>query len=274
MTSAPVLLEEHGLSLTVQGQAVSLKVLMRDGAKPTIVILHGFGSIKEDFADIALMPAFDGHGVMVWDAPGFGASRCADLAAVSIAFMVACAEALLDAFDISTFHLVGHSMGGLTGLCLAKTTARRVLSFSNVEGNVAPEDCFLSRQIVDFPAKTPGDFLDAFIVRTKQRPALGSAAYAANLSHRVQAQAVGPVFRSMVALSDGADLLNDFTRLSCPRSFVYGDANHHLSYLSHLEAKGVILECIPHSEHFPMYSNPPAFWVALARPLSMDSVKI
>nr|CCA86840.1 hypothetical protein RALSY_mp30152 [Ralstonia syzygii R24] len=34
----------------------------------------------------------------------------------------------------------------------------RVLSFANIEGNIAPEDGFLSRQIVDYPEADAGRF--------------------------------------------------------------------------------------------------------------------
>lgn len=56
---------------------------------------------------------------------------------------------------IEHFHLVGHSMGGLTALMLAHEEPERVLSFVDIEGNVAPEDCFLSRKVITHPAARP-----------------------------------------------------------------------------------------------------------------------
>ena len=50
---------------------------------------------------------------------------------------------------IDRFHLIGHSMGGLTALILGDEHPGRVSSFINIEGNVSPEDCFLSRQVVE-----------------------------------------------------------------------------------------------------------------------------
>lgn len=55
-----------------------------------------------------------------------------------------------------------------------------------------------------------------------------------------------------------------FNGLPCPRAFIYGEQNRHLSYLGDLPAKGVEVIEIPHSGHFPMYSNPPALWTAMA----------
>jgi pimeloyl-ACP methyl ester carboxylesterase len=97
-------------------------------------------------------PAFDGRGFLAWDAPGCGESDCGDLSKVSIPFLVVTAEAMLQAHGIDRFHLVGHSMGGLTALMLAHAHPGQVMSFVDIEGNVAPEDCFLSRQIVDYPS--------------------------------------------------------------------------------------------------------------------------
>jgi pimeloyl-ACP methyl ester carboxylesterase len=46
-------------------------------------------------------------------------------------------------------------MGGLTALLLAHRYPDRVLSFVDIKGNLAPEDCFLSRQIFSFRSGDP-----------------------------------------------------------------------------------------------------------------------
>jgi pimeloyl-ACP methyl ester carboxylesterase len=162
--------------LEVDGVTVDVATIGRNGPLEPIVFLHGFGSTKEDYADIVHHPAFDGRPFLAWDAPGCGESDCGDLSKVSIPFLVATAEAMLQAHGIDRFHLVGHSMGGLTALMLAHAHPGRVLSFVDIEGNVAPEDCFLSRQIVDYPSDSAERFFDDFIERTRHAPAFASAA--------------------------------------------------------------------------------------------------
>jgi hypothetical protein len=49
-------------------------------------------------------------------------------------------------------------------------------SFVDIEGNIAPEDCFLSRQVVDYPAEDGEVFFAAFIERTRHAPGYASAA--------------------------------------------------------------------------------------------------
>lgn len=250
--------------LSVEGTDLTIAYCARAGHLPALVCLHGFGSTKEDYADMALSPAFAGRELIFLDAPGFGDSTLSNPDALSIPFLVETAIAACDTLGIGQFHLSGHSMGGLTALMLAKEYPDRVLSFIDIEGNVSPEDCFLSRQIISFPAASPEAFLAGFIDRVSQRPEYSSALYAKSLPFKVNPAAVEPVFRSMVDLSDNTPLMHIFANLPCPRLFVYGEQNRHLSYLGDLPGYGVEVAEIPHSGHFPMYSNPPALWSEMA----------
>lgn len=241
-----------------------IAAIAREGHLAPIVFLHGFGSTKEDYADIVRYPAFDGHPFLAYDAPGCGETHCADLSKISITFLVKTALAMLEASGISKFHLIGHSMGGLTALMLADAHPDRILSFSDIEGNIAPEDCFLSRQIVAHANPDADAFMDAFVARTVQQPAYASALYAASLRHKIRAGAVRPIFTSMVDLSDNGGLMERFLNLPAPKMFMYGDQNASLSYLGQIEASGVRRCEIPQSGHFPMYSNPPEMWQEIA----------
>jgi len=248
------------LTLTVDDVQVDLAVIHRAGPKAPILFLHGFGSTKEDYADITLQSAFDGHAFIAYDAPGCGETECDDLNRINIPFLVKTSQAVLAHFEIEKFHLVGHSMGGLTGLMLAHAEPERVLSFVDIEGNIAPEDCFLSRQLHDHPRDDDAGFFRDFIERTRLAPDPASALYAASLAHKVRVAAVRGIFESMVELSDHADLMGKFLALTCPRQYMYGVTNSHLSYLDDIAARGVRLACIPDCGHFPMYSNPVLMW--------------
>ncbi|WGS53265.1 alpha/beta hydrolase [Paraburkholderia sp. D15] len=253
------------VDLDVQGVGLKLSTMFRPGPKPPILFLHGFGSTKEDYADIVLHPEFDGHAVIAYDAPGCGASECTDLKKISIPFLVETARGLLAHFSVDTFHVVGHSMGGLTALMLADAEPDRVLGFADIEGNVAPEDCFLSRQVVDFPNDDDDVFFEKFIERTWHSNHYASALYAADLRHRVRAGAVKGIFASMVELSDHGHLMERFLALPCPTLFMHGEQNDGLSYLPKLRENGVTVARIQSCGHFPMYSNPVEMWRTLSR---------
>ncbi len=253
------------LDMTVHGESVKLAYLRRNGERAPLVCLHGFGSTKEDYADLALHPAFEGRDLLLLDAPGTGASRVDNPEAISIPFLVDSAISACDALGLKQFHLSGHSMGGLTALFLAHENPERVLSFIDIEGNLAPEDCFLSRQIVEHAADDVGDFLQGFIKRVSERPEYSSRLYTVALPLKVRPESVSPIFSSMVELSDNAPLLDMMSGLACPRMFIYGEQNRHLSYLEGLPKLGVEVMEIPFSGHFPMYSNPPALWAAMSK---------
>lgn len=250
-------------TLDVNDVELEIAAIHRPGRREPIVFLHGFGSTKEDYADIVRYSAFDGHPFLAYDAPGCGETRCADLSRISIPFLVDTALAMLKAVGFERFHLVGHSMGGLTALMLAHAHPDRILSFVDIEGNIAPEDCFLSRQIFNHPQEDADRFFDDFIERTRHAPAYASALYAASLRHKVRPGAVRGIFESMVNLSDRGGLMEKFLALPFPRMFMYGEQNASLSYLSHIQANGVQLAEIPRCGHFPMYSNPVLMWQAI-----------
>jgi len=51
----------NNVPLEVDGVTVDVATIGRNGPLEPIVFLHGFGSTKEDYADIVRHPAFDGR---------------------------------------------------------------------------------------------------------------------------------------------------------------------------------------------------------------------
>ncbi|KAJ5736957.1 alpha/beta-hydrolase [Penicillium malachiteum] len=249
-------LEYSTVSLQVKGVKLNLSTIHYFNFNPPILFLHGFGSCKEDLADLPLHKSLQNYSFIAYDAPGCGQSTSSDLSTTDIPFLVATSEAILSHFKINEFHLIGHSMGGLTALLLANRHPDRVLSFVDIKGNLAPEDCFLSRQIFQFPSDDQDSFLNEFIDRTRKKKSFGNPLYASTLRTRVRSEAVRPIFDSMVRLSDEEDLVGIFLQLHCRKMFMFGEEYNQLPYLGRLEQDGVELASIPESGHFPMYSNP------------------
>ncbi|WP_432175588.1 alpha/beta fold hydrolase [Streptomyces sp. Tue6028] len=257
-------LERFTLPLTLGATRIEVSGLHHSGTGTPLVFLHGFGSTKEDYADVVQQEHLADRPVLAYDAPGCGTSACTDLGAVSIPFLVSVAEQVLAAWQIDRFHVVGHSMGGLTALLLADKDPGRVASFTNIEGNVAPEDCFLSRQILTHSHDDPEEFLARFAERVGDSRFYGSALYSSSLPHKVRAGAVRAIFESMVDFSDHGKLLDRFLGLPAPKMFMYGEQNNTLAYLPALAEGGVELAEIKHCAHFPMYSNPLQMWAHIA----------
>lgn len=260
------------LKILINGVNLDLSVMHTLPAQRTniapLLFLHGFGSTKEDYADAIRHRHLQHHPIIAYDAPGTGETSCSDLSAISIPFLVKTAIAVLEAYRVNNFHVVGHSMGGLTALLLCNQLNPRALSFTNIEGNISPEDCFLSRQVILHADPDPNSFFEEFIERARRSTQRSSALYAASLQFKVRAEAVKAIFSSMVDLSDNEDLMSMFIGLSCPKMFMYGEENRHLSYLKSLPSRRVKVVEIEDSGHWPMYSNPVRMWDELAAFLS------
>lgn len=144
-------------------------------------------------------------------------------------------------------------MSGLTALLLAIRKSLRVLTFTNIKGNRAPEDCLFGRQIVSHPSDDPEVFFSTFIERTRNSTYHPSAIFAVNLRHKVQLDVVYEIFRSVVDLSDNGYLVAKFLSLPFLPVYMYGSRFAHFSYLRHIADHGIELAEIPASGHFTMY---------------------
>ena len=84
-----------------------------EGEGPGLLLVHGFGGAKEDFADHVPALARD-HTVVVFDHRGHGASdKPTDPGAYSLERLETDVLEVADAVGLDTFRLLGHSMGGM-----------------------------------------------------------------------------------------------------------------------------------------------------------------
>ncbi len=105
-------MRDHGWVRITTDDGVGLEVEVA-GTGPGLMLVHGFGGAKEDFADHVPELARD-HAVVVFDHRGHGASdKPDDLAAYSLDRLVADTIAVADAVGLDRFRLLGHSMGGM-----------------------------------------------------------------------------------------------------------------------------------------------------------------
>ena len=96
-----------------------------DPARPPVVLLHGIASVTA--AAVPLIPGFDGRRVIAVDWPGHGLSSAATLHRRDIRTApVRWLQAMIDAYGLDTFDLVGHSMGGQFALYFALAHPERV----------------------------------------------------------------------------------------------------------------------------------------------------
>jgi pimeloyl-ACP methyl ester carboxylesterase len=86
--------------------------LMEAGQGEPVLMLHGLGATKAEFMPTLASLAEQGFRAIALDLPGFGDSDKPFPAAYNAAFFARWVEALLDALELDSAHVLGHSMGG------------------------------------------------------------------------------------------------------------------------------------------------------------------
>jgi pimeloyl-ACP methyl ester carboxylesterase len=82
------------------------------------------------------------------DNPGCGDSSYDEKHPLNIDGVVELVENFVEQLKLTRFLLVGGSMGGLVALLYAEQNPDKIAGFVNVEGNLAPEDCMFSRNVI------------------------------------------------------------------------------------------------------------------------------
>lgn len=108
-----------------------------DGAGPPLVLLHGAtGGGRDHFATLRPVVA-RGFRTYLPDARGHAGTRWEPADGWSAADLVADLEAFVDALGLSTFHLLGYSMGAMTALQFAARHPQRLRTMVVV--SITPE---------------------------------------------------------------------------------------------------------------------------------------
>src|SRR5262249_27405009 len=108
------------------------------GSGPGLLLVHGFGGAKEDFADHVPVLAHD-HTVVVFDHRGHGESdKPDDRSAYSLDRMATDVLEVADACGLDTFRVLGHSMGGMVVRQLPLRTPERIDAFVMMDTCAGP----------------------------------------------------------------------------------------------------------------------------------------
>lgn len=95
------------------------------GEGPPLVLMHGVGGDAHSW-DMQLEHFGRSNRAIAWDMPGYGGS--APIAPMTFPALAESLAALLDALDIESAHLLGHSMGGMVAQEFAARWPERVTS--------------------------------------------------------------------------------------------------------------------------------------------------
>ncbi|HVS83686.1 MAG TPA: alpha/beta hydrolase [Pyrinomonadaceae bacterium] len=263
----------HKLDIPYRGCLFHVSYFIRLGSDETLLYLHGLGSSKSDFSGASDIEALRHCTLVAFDWPGCGDTNYCEEINLGIDDLVEITSKLIASLGLDVSTIIGHSLGGLTGLLFAGKYEGRLRRFINIEGNLAPEDCFLSRDVAQyrFDEFVKDAFLDKLKQQLTQSPSKGVRIFADKFRGEVFDLAFWRYCSSIVDYSDHYDLIHRFAKLAIPKLFIYGSMNSHLSYLQILEREGIRIVEVPHSSHWPLYDNPSFVYQTLAEFLSITT---
>jgi 3-oxoadipate enol-lactonase len=248
------------------------------GRGPALLLVHGFGGAKEDFADhIDALAA--GHRVVTFDHRGHGESDGpSDVNAYSLDRMAADVLGVADALGIDAFRLLGHSMGGMVARRVVLAHPARVdalVLMDTSPGPIAHIDAdameAAATVMLDEGKEVLKPLLDAAAT-------LATPAYERLLAERPGFQdfedrkweALAPAMWAAMAreMARQRDQLALLAGVRCPTLVIVGDQDDSFVDGSRQMAAtipGAELVVVPDAGHSPQFENPGVWLDALER---------
>jgi len=230
----------HPASAGPWGESVMVRVsgidvrARRLGSGRALVAVHGFGDRSDTWAPIATRLADSGLEVIAPDLPGFGASDRPS--GVSYAHQVQAERLLatLDALNLKSFALLGHSLGGLIAMELVLTAPDRVSALV-IEASALPVSFApgrVARRLVELADRGQADRVAAWLRSILSIPGLGALAVRAAsgtwispatlLDYLAESPGSAEVLLRIAVTSPSADLVARLASLRVPTLVIWG----------------------------------------------------
>jgi 3-oxoadipate enol-lactonase len=240
-----------------------------DGSGPGLLLVHGHGGAKEDFADHVERLA-ESHTVVTFDHRGHGSSdHPTDPCAYSLARMRADAWAVTDAVGLERFRVLGHSMGGMVVRRMPLEQPDRIEALLMMDTSAGPVPDLVPElvEIGAYVGLTEGK--DALKVLLDSVGTLDTDAYQRLLADRPGYREfqdrkwadTSVVMWSTLAceIARQPDDLPILRELSCPTLVIVGELDVAFVGCSYALAEtipGARLEVIPEAGHSPQFEAP------------------
>jgi pimeloyl-ACP methyl ester carboxylesterase len=243
---------------------------------PGLLLVHGFGGAKEDFADHVEALAAD-HRVVVFDHRGHGASDApGDPASYSLDRLAADTRAVVAATGLRDLRLLGHSMGGMVARRVVLAEPDRVHALVLMDTSPGPPPG-LEPQLVEFGVEVVRTEGMAALKRLQDElDPLGSPSYRRVLATRPgfadyvarKWAALAPAMWTAMAaeIVHQPDQLAALAGVTCPTLVMVGDEDTVF-----LEPSRALSATIPRAElvvipgagHSPQFENPGSWYAGL-----------
>lgn len=247
------------------------------GAGPGLLLVHGFGGAKEDFADHVGTLA-EAHRVVIFDHRGHGQSdHPGEPGAYSLDRMAADVLAVATAVGLERFRLLGHSMGGFLAQRAVLRAPERIEALVLMDTSYMCPDG-IDRSLAETAAAIARDRGMAELRQLMlEADPLVTAAHARVVAERPGYEEFGvrkwfaqsPVMyeRILMEIVDQPDQLAPLAAVACPALVIVGDQDEPFLRASRAMADtipGAALVVIPDAGHSPQFENPGAWIDALS----------
>lgn len=242
-----------------------LSVKKRINSEHLILFLHCIAGAKESFDAAFGFAGLSAYSLCTFDSLGFGSSDKPKDFSYKLEDQAAVAKELVDQLKPKTLSIVAHSVGGATGLLLARELPN-VAHFINVEGNLVAEDCGLitrgtaEQSPEEYEKRGFQNFLHMLV--SSERPDFHEWA---KWYKQASPGATHATARSVVEWSDSGKLLEIFNGLE-NKTYIYGDEEPKSYLLPRF--KHVDVRYLPGLKHFMMVESPKIFFTAISEVLN------
>jgi len=270
-----VIMETKRLEIIYRDQPLQIEYFIRPGRKGTILYLHGLGCSKNDFLRATSTDELQAYTLVAFDFPGCGNSSYPDNIVFGIDDLVEITNIFVSKLSLGDLVVIGHSMGGLVALLYIQRYGEHIKGFINVEGNLASQDCFFSREIIKYSFVELKEMVfQDFVQKLSRSENRGFQKYVDTLEKYSSPKAFFDYCPSLVSYSDNENLIQRFTGLKIPIIFIYGSENNLLSHIPLLKNKGCEVAEIANSNHFPFYDNPQDYYRVISNFLNKRFIAI
>lgn len=259
----------------VVDDGVGLEVV-EQGRGPTLLLVHGFGGAKEDFADQVEALAARYH-VVTFDHRGHGESDGpSDASAYSLDRLAADTVAVADAVGAEQFRLLGHSMGGMIARRLVLAHPQRVDALVLMDTSPGPVPG-IDGELLEMGAVIAlNEGMPELKRIMDEFQPLGTPAYEKLMAERPgyrefndwKWETLSPIMWATMGreIRDQPDQLTALAAVTCPTLVIVGVQDEPFIDVSRAMADtiaGAELVVIPDAGHSPQFENPDVWLTAL-----------
>jgi pimeloyl-ACP methyl ester carboxylesterase len=212
-------------TVRVPSQGLNLSVEIFGEGLTNVLFVHGLGANRGCWCEARKFFPSSRFRLIFPDFPGVGGSDRPGDFEYSMAAFGRCLRDVVTFLGVSTFHVVAHSMGGVAALEACGLPDFSPTSFLSAEGNLAPEDAFMSSKVARLSESVFLKSYSKWVNLVEATLEVGSNAQHARFVTSLRDAAPVAVYRSAVScqtLTRSGSLLDRFVRLPCALAYVYG----------------------------------------------------